>query len=142
MSAADEPAFDRGIHDGIDAETPAIILAAERIAERLATRSTLTLVVHLDEHQARQLDRIEHLLKQVLHLEKEEIMDLTNVTEMVTNLTTVDESAKALLTQLFAAVEANINDPAALQAIVDQGNAETQSLADAITANTPAAPAV
>ncbi len=53
----------------------------------------------------------------------------------------VDDSAKVLMERLFTEVEANKNDPAALQALVDRGRAANDSLAAAVVAFTPAAAA-
>ena len=53
----------------------------------------------------------------------------------------VDASAKALMESLFAEVEANKNNPAALQALVDRGRAANDALAAAVLANTPQASA-
>ena len=50
----------------------------------------------------------------------------------------VDGSAITLLNALAAKVEENINDPAALQALVDQVRASNDALAAAVVANTPA----
>lgn len=85
------------------------------------------------------LDRIERKLNRLLHLEREELMDLTALQTAVANETTVGQSAITLLAQLTALVQANIGDPVALQTIVDQVNADSQSLSAAVTANTPAA---
>lgn len=51
----------------------------------------------------------------------------------------VDDSAITLLNALAAKVEENINDPAALQALVDEVRNSNDALAAAVTANTPAA---
>jgi hypothetical protein len=54
--------------------------------------------------------------------------------------TEVDQSAIVLLNGLKAQLDAAIasNDPAALQALSDQLGSSSQSLADAVAANTPA----
>jgi hypothetical protein len=74
-----------------------------------------------------------------LFLGEPPMLDLTDLTAEVDRLESVDASAELLLKQLFDAVEANINDPAALQALVDRARAASDSLVAAISANTPAA---
>jgi hypothetical protein len=66
------------------------------------------------------------------------IQDLVN---QVSETKTVADSAVALITGLKAQLDAAIasNDPAALQALSDSLGAVKQELADAVTANTPAA---
>jgi len=51
----------------------------------------------------------------------------------------VDGSATVLMEALFKEVEANKNDPTALQAFVDRARAANDKLAAAVAANTPAA---
>lgn len=71
----------------------------------------------------------------------EDIMaDLTAITASVTENTSAAQSAVTLLNQLGDLIEANATDPAALQALADQLHANSQALADAVVANTPAAP--
>jgi hypothetical protein len=65
-------------------------------------------------------------------------VDLTKITAAVSKAKTVDESAVLLLAQLSALLRANADDPAAINALADQLDAQSTSLADAITANTPA----
>lgn len=67
-------------------------------------------------------------------------LDFTALEAELTRNDTVDASAKLLLETLFAEVEANKDDPAALQALVDRGRAANDALAAAVAANTPAAP--
>lgn len=50
-------------------------------------------------------------------------------------------SAVALLGNLSQQIRDAGNDPAAIQALADQLDANTQALAQAVVANTPAAPA-
>ena len=68
-------------------------------------------------------------------------LDFTALEAELTRNDEVDASAKLLMETLFAEVEANKNDPAALQSLVDRGRAANDSLAAAVVANTPAAPA-
>lgn len=72
---------------------------------------------------------------------KEDLLmaDLTAIQTAVTNETTVEQSAIALLTSLSAQIASLKNDPAALQALADSINTSSTALAAAVTANTPAA---
>jgi hypothetical protein len=56
----------------------------------------------------------------------------------VARLTAVEDGAIALIQGLAAQVSANINDPVALDAIVQTVNAQADRLAAAVAANTPA----
>jgi len=73
--------------------------------------------------------------------ESEMAVDLTNLRTTVTAIKGVDDSAVALIIGLAAKIQELINasgntvDPAELQAIVDQMNADSQPLADAVAAN-------
>jgi hypothetical protein len=66
------------------------------------------------------------------------MLDLTALTAEVERNRAVDESAKLLMKRLFDEVEASKNDPAAIQALVDQARAANDDLAAAVAANTPA----
>ena len=65
--------------------------------------------------------------------------DLTNLTAQVKANTDVEASAIVLLNGLSAQIASLKNDPVALQALADQLKTSSSALADAITANTPAA---
>lgn len=67
--------------------------------------------------------------------------DLTNITDQVTNTTTVEASAVTLLNDLAARLIAAKTDPAAIQALADQLKGGADNLAAAIVANTPSDPA-
>ena len=75
------------------------------------------------------------------------MFDLTALQTAVANEGTVEASAITLLQGLSAQLQqliansGNTVDPAAVQAIVDSINANAATLAAAVTANTPAAPA-
>lgn len=71
-------------------------------------------------------------------------LDFTALSALTARNESVEASASTLLASLFAEVQANINDPVALQAFVDRGTAATDALAAAVVANTdtPPAPAV
>jgi hypothetical protein len=66
-------------------------------------------------------------------------LDLTQLTAEVERDNTVDQSAITLITGLAAALEAAKGDPVAVQALADKLRAQSDALAAAITANTPAA---
>ncbi len=66
-------------------------------------------------------------------------LDFTALADLTTRNESVEASAATLLVTLFNEVQANINDPAALQALVDRGKLATDALAAAIAAS-PAAP--
>jgi hypothetical protein len=67
-------------------------------------------------------------------------LDFTALEAAVTEDESVDSSAATLLKTLFDEVEANKNNPAAIQAIVDRVRATNAKLAAAVSANTPSAP--
>lgn len=73
-------------------------------------------------------------------------LDISALTNAVTNETTVEQSAITLLGSLSSEIQTLINqsgntvDPAALQALVNQMNTSQAALAAAVSANTPAAP--
>lgn len=97
---------------------------------------------HVDVDLTRRLDRIERLLRAALIQGEHAMSDMTQVMAdlqgEVARSTSVSASGAALIERLADAVEANQQDPAALQAIVDQLRSNTDGLAGAITANTPA----
>lgn len=67
--------------------------------------------------------------------------EIDRLTASVTSLTTVDDSLVALVGNLAQTIRDNATDPAALNALADKLDAESTKVADAVTANTPAAPA-
>ena len=93
-----------------------------------------------------QLNRIEQKVNQILAvlgivvLKENQIMtDLTVLTAQVKSNTDVEASAIVLLNGLSAQIAQIKNDPVAVQQLADQLKSSASSLADAITANTPAA---
>lgn len=66
-------------------------------------------------------------------------LDFTALETEVSRDATVNGSASTLIERLAAEVEANKNDPAALQAFVDRLRGQNDALAAAVEANTPAA---
>ncbi len=94
---------------------------------------TLTLDIVFNR-LSKQLNRIERKLKVM----GQEMDDLT--TE-VTNNTSVEKSALALIQGFAAQLAAAGSDPAKLKALRDSLKANDDELAAAVVANTPAAPA-
>jgi hypothetical protein len=66
------------------------------------------------------------------------MLDLSQLEAELTRNESVDASAKLLLERLFAEFEANKNNPAAIQALVDRARSANDVLAAAVAANTPA----
>lgn len=87
------------------------------------------------------LKRIEALLVASKEREIKTMADLDNITAEVNENTSVVQSAITLLGNLSALITSLKNDPAALQALANQLDANSQQLAAAVVANTPAAPA-
>ena len=79
------------------------------------------------------------LEKQIAELGEKIMADLVSITAAVAAETSVVESAVTLLNSLNARLIAAGTDPVALQALSDQITANTNSLAAAVVANTPAA---
>lgn len=67
-------------------------------------------------------------------------MDLTRLEEAVKRDATVNQSAITLLGNLSDELRKVANDPAAVNALADQLDANQKALADAVVANTPGAP--
>lgn len=67
-------------------------------------------------------------------------LDFSALETTIGELETVVGSADALMDALFAEVEANKNNPAALQALVDRGRVAKDALAASVVENTPSAP--
>lgn len=84
------------------------------------------------------LDRLEQLITTTLTMGGSMAATLNDLKNAVAAERTVSQSAITLLNQLTGMIQANANDPVAIQAILDDVNAQKQALADAITANTPA----
>jgi len=62
-------------------------------------------------------------------------VDLSALAVEVTEIGGTVDSAIALIQELADQIEDNINDPAALQALVDELNAKQEALAAAVAAN-------
>ena len=67
---------------------------------------------------------------------------LADIQAAVARETSVETSVVTLLQNISSQLQAALasNDPVAMQAVVDQLNTNAQTLADAVTANTPPAP--
>ncbi len=66
-------------------------------------------------------------------------LDLSKLTDLVNRLPTIEASLKSTLEFLFAEFQSHKNDPAAIQALVDAGNANIDQIVADVVANTPAA---
>ena len=81
-----------------------------------------------------------HLTAQLRDMEKRLSAQMDSLTTNVRNMTTVVDSVLALLTGLSKRLSDALasGDPVALQALADEVAADSQKLADAVVANTPA----
>jgi hypothetical protein len=99
--------------------------------------------VHVYSHGASveqyKLDQILDAVNTLIREGKEVMADLSVLTAHVQQNTEVDASAIALLNGLSAQIEQLKTDPVALQGLADQLKANSDNLAAAIVANTPAA---
>jgi hypothetical protein len=85
------------------------------------------------------LDHILHLSQKTYRLETTMATDLTALTDAVAKDTEVDAAAVTLLENLATMLADAKTDPAAIQAIADSLLANSDALAAAVVANTPAA---
>lgn len=100
--------------------------------------------VHFHVHQAnlasleRKLDEALTLLRSVLTLEETQVADLSALQAEITENGDVVDSAVTLLTSLSQQLRDALaaDDPAALQALADELDANTTALAEAVAANT------
>ena len=101
----------------------------------------LELTATLDPETQRQLNRIEAQLEAILKKEKQIMASIDDVIAAAAAEKTVADSVVELLNRLTQLLKDAIatNDPAKVQAALDAINANKQELADAVTANTPAA---
>jgi hypothetical protein len=93
-----------------------------------------------DETLLRSLDDIKKMLGLVIQKENHMSQELDDLTASVAAEGTVIDSAIVLLNGLSAALAAAGTDPVKLAALKSDIDGKTASLADAIAANTPAAP--
>lgn len=94
------------------------------------------------EYLFERLDAIDAAIAQ-LKTQGEQIMaTLADITAAVAAEKTVEDSVITLLQQLSQMLKDAIaaNDPVAMQAVVDQLNANAKTLSDAVVANTPTPP--
>ncbi|MER9336035.1 hypothetical protein NKJ06_18930 [Mesorhizobium sp. M0293] len=88
------------------------------------------------------MQSLEHIHR-LLHTLLERTHHMSAVTDRlaasVANLTSAQQSAVTLLSQLSQLIRDNAEDPTALNKIADDIDADTASLAAAVVANTPAA---
>lgn len=97
---------------------------------------TIEVVHHLGPDLRRKLDQALH----ALNTNQETIMaTLDQLTTDVTANTDAVASATALINGLAQQIKDAGTDPVALKALTDKLEANTQALASAVTANTPAA---
>lgn len=97
--------------------------------------------------------RLDYLCQHIYALERRSITieqqgntimaTLQDIQAAVAAEKTVEDSVLVLLSNIEQQLKDAIasNDPAAMQAVVDQINAQKQTMADAVAAGTPAAPA-
>ena len=92
------------------------------------------LLEHLDDKLSLVLSHLESLTRRSRAMSKE----LDDLTAEVSRSKTVDDSVLALLAGILAKLEAAGTDPAAIAALTQELRANTDTLAAAVTANTPA----
>jgi len=97
---------------------------------------------HPDRETAERLCRIENMLGQILQREGKIMASIQDVNAAVSAQTTVEQSVVILLQNLAQQIKdaQASGDPAALDQVVANINANTKALSDAVAANTPAAP--
>jgi uncharacterized protein (DUF2336 family) len=106
----------------------------------------LHIYLHVDVENTQtnqQLSAIQQRLNQLIQGETKIMATLDDVVAATAAEKTVVDSAVALLNNLTAMLQAALatGDPTKIQAAVDAITAQTQELATAVAANTPAAPA-
>jgi hypothetical protein len=89
------------------------------------------------------LEMLEHLHRHLLRIDQR-TNDMSAATDRLTAsvaaLTSAEKSAVALLGQLAQLIRDNSSDPAALNKLADDIDADTAEIAAAVVANTPATP--
>lgn len=81
---------------------------------------------------------IQDFLQALLRQGEQTVADLSALKDAVTNQSTVIQSAVTLLGQLADELRNAADDPAAVQALADELSQNTDALAQAVAANTPA----
>jgi peptidoglycan hydrolase CwlO-like protein len=106
-------------------------------------RRTLHMEKHRNLFEEAVLEMLEHLHRHLLRID-ERTNNMSAATDRLTAsvaaLTSAEKSAVALLGQLAQLIRDNAEDPAALNKIADDIDADTTEIAAAVVANTPAAP--
>lgn len=116
----------------------------------VAPTATITVTYTLDDQalvaalatMKSKLDNIGHQLDILTQKQEMIMLDLTALQTAVETETTVEESVIVLLNQLAADLAAAQGNQAAIDAVVAQMTANADSLAAAVTANTPVTPSV
>ena len=85
------------------------------------------------------LDAVLTALGTVLDMEVAQMADLSAIQQEVTDNADTTQAAITLLQGLAQMVRDNATDQTALNALADQLDSQSQALADAVVANTPAA---
>lgn len=117
-------------HVHVHVETPESCRVEALLRRVIATQARLE----------RKLDLLVAASGVILNMEEQQMTDLSQITAEVQQNGDVIESAKALLGSLAQQVRDLSTDPAALQALADQLDAQSNDLASAVAANTPAMP--
>lgn len=94
---------------------------------------------HADIHVGGDLTEVINLLQQIKGQGIQTMADLTSLQDEVAQDTDVTNSAITLLNGLADRLEAALTDPAAVEAIVADLRTNRESLAAAVSENTPAA---
>lgn len=118
-----------------------VLSAASRAGVLSQVIDLLLAAARADTGLQTQQDRIEAKIDQLLKNERTIIMDLTTLQAQVEQTLTVEQSAVTLINGLAAQIAAAADDPAKVSALAAQLKSSADTLAAAITANTPAAPA-
>lgn len=95
--------------------------------------------IHTIRFDNEQQGELMKMLNLIIHKINKMATDLTALTAAVAKDTEVDQSAITLLQGLKQKLDEAGTDPVALKALSDQLGANSQALADAVVANTPAA---
>ena len=97
----------------------------------------------LDEMKELQdsIGRIEaHIIKEIQMAAGNVQQEMQNLTDKVTDIESVDQSAATLLAGLSQMLRDNANNPQQVRALADRLDQSKQQLAQAVAANTPADP--
>lgn len=89
-----------------------------------------------DPETAKQLDRMETLLRGINERTKSMALDLSRIQAEVAENVSVTQSAVALIGQIAQQIRDNVDNQTALNALADQLDTDNQSLGAAVVANT------